>query len=149
MNQNPPAPRDPAPDPGVVRARTIARWLDDRYLDPIIGFLLPGFGDAIGLFFGLYIVALAVNRGLPAVIIARMVMNLALDALVGAVPFLGDLFDAFFKSHRKNLALLEARHEDRKASLGDWAVVLAALFAAGVAVFVPAYLLYQIVAWIA
>ena len=148
MSQNLPAPRDPAPDQALVRARTIARWLDDRYLDPIIGFLLPGFGDAIGLFFGLYIVAIAINRGLPLVIIARMVINLALDAIVGAVPLLGDAFDMFYKSHRRNLALLEARHEDRKASLGDWAIVGGAALGAVVAVAMPFYLIYRLVTWV-
>ena len=34
-------------------------------------------------------------------------MNASVDALVGAIPLLGDLWDAGFASHRRNLAILE------------------------------------------
>ena len=34
--------------------------------------------------------------------------NVALDFGLGAVPVLGDIFDVFWKSNMKNIALLEA-----------------------------------------
>ncbi len=62
---------------------------------------------------------------LPRVVQLRMIFNVAIDSLVGAVPLLGDLFDFAWKSNTMNLALLE-RHaqEERTASTGDWLFVI-------------------------
>src|SRR5690348_16002469 len=79
---------------GDIRAaETLARWLDDRFLDPLLGLVLPGVGDVVGSALGLYVVGVALRRRLPLVTVARMLMNLGVDALVGAVPLAGDLFD--------------------------------------------------------
>jgi hypothetical protein len=37
-----------------------------------------------------------------------MLMNIALDALIGMVPILGDIFDFAFQAQTRNLALLDA-----------------------------------------
>jgi hypothetical protein len=64
------------------------------------------------------------DLGVPKVVQARMVINVAIDALVGAVPVLGDLFDFAWKANDMNLALLELHaHEERRASRGDYAFV--------------------------
>jgi len=36
-----------------------------------------------------------------------MIFNIGLEAVVGSVPLVGDLFDAYYKSNIRNLALLE------------------------------------------
>ena len=128
-------------DRDVARAETLARWLDDRYLDPLIGFFLPGVGDLATSGVGLYIVGVAVKKRLPAIVIARMLLNLALDALVGAVPFAGDLFDFLWKANRKNVTLLTARHADRATSVGDWLFVGGAFALMLVALALPVVLL--------
>jgi len=112
--------------PDVRRARTIARLLDDNYVDPILGFFLPGVGDLVGSVLGLYIVSIAARRRLPGIVIARMLLNLAIDAALGVVPLLGDLADVAFKANDRNLALLEARAE-RRNSWRDWIAVVGAL----------------------
>ena len=53
--------------------------------------------------------------GVPKPLLARMGSNLAIDMLVGAVPVLGDLFDAGFKANMRNLALVQ-QHVDRPAA---------------------------------
>ena len=42
--------------------------------------------------------------------------NLLVDAAVGAIPLLGDLFDAGFKANMRNLALLDRHVEGPAAS---------------------------------
>src|SRR3954471_5133709 len=98
--------RKPDEDVEVVRADTLARWLDDRFLDPLIGLFLPGVGDLATSGAGLYVVWVAVKKRLPLIVIARMLLNLAVDALVGAIPVAGDLFDFAWKANKKNAALL-------------------------------------------
>lgn len=116
-----------APDEDIVRVRTLVRALDKYYLDPILGFILPGVGDVLGSVLGLYPVAIAVKRGLSMVIVARMLLNLALDALFGAVPLLGDLVDAGFRANTKNLDLLESRSvQGGRATGKDYAMVAGA-----------------------
>lgn len=116
-----------AGDAELRAAETLARWLDDRYLDPLLGFLLPGIGDVVGAALGLYVVVVAWRRKLPLVTLARMLVNLAVDALVGAVPIAGDLFDLAWKANRRNLRLLRERHQARHETTGDWLRVAAAL----------------------
>jgi hypothetical protein len=44
--------------------------------------------------------------GLPKDKLARMLTNVGIDFVGGAVPLLGDLFDAYFKSNKRNVALV-------------------------------------------
>jgi Domain of unknown function (DUF4112) len=76
-------------------------------LDSVVG-LLPVGGDAVGLLVSTYILWQVVQFGLPKTILVRMVFNVLLDALVGSVPLLGDLFDTAWKANTKNVNLLEA-----------------------------------------
>jgi len=77
-------------------------------LDPILG-LIPGAGDAAGAVLAAWILVEAVRLGASRATLLRMAGNVALDALVGAVPVLGDIFDFAWKANLRNVALLE-RH---------------------------------------
>lgn len=109
----------------LERVKKLAKVLDSYMVDPIVGLILPGAGDIIGSLFGMYTVSIAFRRKVSPVIIARMLLNLALDAILGIVPLVGDIVDIGFKANQKNVALLEAR-ETGKASAKDWAFVVGA-----------------------
>ena len=133
-------------DKELERVRTLARWLDDYGLDPILGFVLPGIGDLVGSLLGLYIVVVAARRHLSPVLLARMLMNLALDAAIGAVPVLGDLADVAWKANDKNLKLLQERHASGgKATGRDWLILGGAVVALGGTVAIVSYVLYRLV----
>jgi hypothetical protein len=68
--------------------------------------LVPGVGDAVSAALSLYIVWEARRLGLPRTKLARMLGNVALDGIVGAIPVIGDIFDVAFKSNRRNLRIL-------------------------------------------
>jgi len=116
-------------------------------LDPLLG-LVPGIGDALGALASSYLVLVAVRLGAPASVVGRLVLNIAVDAIVGAVPFLGDLFDFAFRANVRNLALLEEWLErpgpTRRAS---GAVVAAALLAMLLLVGALAFAAYAVLAW--
>jgi formate/nitrite transporter FocA (FNT family) len=130
----------------------VASMLDDAFaipgtnwrfgLDAIIG-LVPGIGDLITSTFSFLIVFSAWQRGLPRVTIARMIGNIAIDTLVGAMPLVGDFFDAAWKSNRKNVDLLKRATVDspRQQQAKDWAALLFLLIAAGAMVAVPIWML--------
>lgn len=110
--------------PSVERARVLARALDSAVripgtdmrfgLDAVLG-LVPGLGDVAGAAMGSYIVLLGSRLGAPKPVLARMVLNVALDTLAGVVPVAGDLFDVAWKANTRNMALLE-RYIDRPAA---------------------------------
>jgi hypothetical protein len=90
-------------------AEALERWLDKRFLDPLLGLVLPGVGDLLSSALGLYPVALAWRRRAPKALLARMILNLAADAAGGSIPIVGDVWDFFFRAHARNHALLRAR----------------------------------------
>jgi hypothetical protein len=73
--------------------------------DALIG-LFPGIGDAITTALAGYIVYEAHRLGAPRRIIARMIANVALDGVMGAVPLAGDVLDVMFRANRRNMRLL-------------------------------------------
>jgi hypothetical protein len=93
-------------------------------LDPILG-LLPVLGDVPGATVSAYIVAEAAAMGVPRETLARMGVNLVVDATVGSLPVVGDLFDAVWKANDRNVALLEARVGDPDADTADRRFLLA------------------------
>lgn len=107
-----------AAPPELRRARSLAWILDDLIrvpgtrirvgLDPILG-LVPGLGDWISWLLSGHLLWCAWRLGVSAPTLARMTGHVALDALFGLVPLLGDLFDVVWRANDRNLRLLE-RH---------------------------------------
>ena len=98
-------------------------------LDPILG-LLPVVGDLVSPLFTIGIIWQARDLGVPRVVQLRMIVNVAIDTLIGIVPLLGDLFDFAWKANDRNVALLERHaYEEHRASVGDWLFVAAAIAA--------------------
>lgn len=138
------------PDREIERARTVAKVLDNYLVDPLVGLLLPGVGDIATSMAGLYTVGLALSRRLSPVIIARMLLNLALDAILGAVPLIGDLFDLAHRANTKNVALLEQRAGmGGRATARDWAMVVGAFAVFVAAVGGAIYVGYRVVSAVA
>ena len=77
-------------------------------LEGIVG-LIPGVGDVLHGVASSVIVLAAWLRGVPYITLVRMLVNLLLDVGIGAIPFLGDVFDIAFKANRRNYALM-TRH---------------------------------------
>ncbi len=130
--------RDDAMLSVVKKAKLIATWMDGSFIDPILGFLLPGLGDVGGLLLGVYTVVIARRAGVSTAILARMLVNLAVDALMGAIPLVGDLFDFAFRAHSRNLVLLEGRPAGH-AKPGDWLFLGAAVVLTVLALAVPIF----------
>jgi hypothetical protein len=77
-------------------------------LDALIG-LVPGLGDLIGAGVALWVIVEAADLGASGFVLWRMLLNVALDTIGGAIPVAGDVFDALWRANLKNVRLLE-RH---------------------------------------
>jgi hypothetical protein len=114
---------DPHREAEIQRLERLARWLDSSIpvpgtklsigVDPILG-LIPGIGDALSMVASVYIVAAGARLGAPRRVVWRMSLNVALDAVIGAIPLLGDLFDAAFKANARNVALIRRATLERR-----------------------------------
>lgn len=137
--------------PSLARARALARLLDSSLrvpgtsfrfgLDPLLG-VIPGVGDLAGVLLSGTILVTAARLGVPRATLLRMGMNVGIEAVVGLVPLLGDLFDAGWRANVRNVALIDAHFEnpgsterrDRRwllAVAGGIVAVLVAIVGAG------------------
>ena len=108
--------------PDLVALRNFSRLLDEAIaipgtnrrigLDAGLG-LIPWVGDVIGGVMSTAIVIGALRHRVPALVIARMILNILIDLGVGAIPFLGDVLDFFFEQNVMNMQLL-LKHRDRR-----------------------------------
>ena len=99
------------------RVRLLSRLLDEQFripgttyrvgLDGLLG-LIPGVGDAAGALLSAYIVYEAIRLGAPSTVLLRMIANIGIDTVGGAIPVVGDIFDIAWKANKKNAALLHA-----------------------------------------
>src|SRR5690606_704754 len=82
-------------------------------LDPVIGLLFPVVGDNVtGVLAGV-VLFVAWKEGAPALLLARMAGNMAVDMLAGSVPIIGDLLDVTYRANRRNLVLLRSFQRER------------------------------------
>jgi|SRR5260221_9140125 len=147
------------PDPrGLETLRRWARLFDSAFripgtritfgLDPILG-LIPGIGDLASPVLSLFFIWHGLRLGLPRVVLARMVLNVIIDAGVGAIPVVGDVFDVGWKANDWNLALLE-RHAipGRRPTSGDYLFVTLCALVVLFAAFIPILLIWWGAAWL-
>jgi hypothetical protein len=138
-------------------------WLmDDLFRVPVLGWrfgldaligLVPGLGDTTTSLVSFYILAAAVRYRVPKITLLRMGLNIGLDYVIGSLPLVGDFADAWWKSNRKNVELLQKRatvsaEEARSGRASDWLFVgglIVGLTALAVAsAFISLYLLYRL-----
>jgi hypothetical protein len=75
-------------------------------LDAVVG-AVPIAGDLVMGAVALVLINDARHLGVPKADLARMLRNTALDTCIGAIPFIGDLFDIVYRSNERNLMLIE------------------------------------------
>lgn len=123
--------------------RRFANLMDSRFripgtkqrfgVDPILG-LVPGGGDAVAMVISAGIVIQAVRFGARGSTLALMLFNVAVDAIFGAVPILGSVFDVWFKANNRNIALLDRHVTDPQLTRAQirrrvfWLIVLVIAF---------------------
>ncbi|EMA62643.1 hypothetical protein C470_04530 [Halorubrum distributum JCM 13561] len=99
----------------VKRVLIVAYVLDEGVRVPVVGYrigidpllgILPGAGDVLTGGVSLYIVVEAARLGVSDTTLLRMIANVSLDLLVGAVPVVGDLFDVVWKANTRNFELV-------------------------------------------
>ena len=100
----------------LVRLRQLSKNLDESFtipgtnikfgIDALIGLIIGG-GDLVGGLFSLFILRTAIKMKLPKSAIFSIIFNILLDTTIGIVPIIGDIFDIFWKSNKRNMKIIE------------------------------------------
>lgn len=146
----------PQPHSDLKWLDTVTRLMDNQFripgtsirfgFDVLIG-LIPGIGDMITLGIGGLLVVTMVRKGASGMVVVKMIGNIILDALVGVVPVIGDIFDVTYKSNRRNMKLLREHYVEGAHQGSAWPVVIAILLLVAVATVGTIYLIAWVLRW--
>jgi hypothetical protein len=95
-------------------------------LDSLIG-LIPGAGDLSTFAVSGYMLWIMAQNGASGFLLARMVMNILIDAVVGMVPVLGDIFDIAFKANMRNMRLMQEHYQEGRHGGSVWKLIIPVL----------------------
>lgn len=82
-------------------------------LDPILN-LVPVLGDVSGFVISSALLLSMVKHGVSRKVVIIMVLNILVDAIIGGIPLIGQIFDFYFKANSRNLKLLKEHYEEGK-----------------------------------
>ena len=95
--------------------KKVTQLADGYYLDFVIGLIPGGFGDILGGLFSLSHVYFGLFKLRSIPLTLALLNNMLRDVFLGMLPFyVGDAIDFFYKSNKKNMALIEGFLNDDK-----------------------------------
>lgn len=116
-------------------------------LDPILG-LLPVAGDLASFAMSAALVMTMARHGASGKLVALMLVNIALDALIGSIPLVGNIFDFAFKANERNVRLLQRHYDEGKYQGSGKGVFIGVLLALLVLSVLLLWALWQLGDWI-
>lgn len=141
----------------LSNVESLAKLMDSQFqipgtsirfgFDALIG-LIPGMGDVGTLFVSGYMVTVLAKNGASGFVLARMVLNIIIDALLGSIPILGDIFDVAFKANQRNVKLMREHYVEGRHKGGAWKVVVPVMLFLILFVGAMAWLSYTIIIWL-
>lgn len=126
---------DTAEKPGMNIVKRLVYLLDEQFrlpgtnfrfgLDPLMN-LFPVVGDMTGFLISAGLLLAMARKGASNKLVVLMSINIFLDAVIGGIPFIGQVFDFFFKANSRNLRLMKEHYiEGRHNGSGKNTIVLA------------------------
>lgn len=97
----------------------IALWMDRRLLDPLIGLVLPGFGDALTSVLAVPYLYLSIVKLKSIPLTLAIVCNILLDVLIGIIPYIGVVGDVFKQAFTRNAAMIKGYVEGDRAIMQE------------------------------
>ena len=116
-------------------------------LDALIG-LIPGVGDFAGFLVSGYMITVLASNGASGFVVARISFNIIIDAVIGSIPILGDIFDFAFKANERNMKLVHEHYLEGRHQGGAWKVVVPVLLIIFLLIVGIAWSAYSMVMWL-
>lgn len=140
---------------GLKHLQRLARLMDAQFrvpgtnfrfgLDGLIG-LIPGAGDVSTFAVSGYMLWIMAHNGASGYVLARMTVNILIDALIGSIPLIGDLFDIAFKANLRNMRLMEQYYAEGRHRGSAWKVIVPVLVVLFAIIVVLVWLSYRLLA---
>ncbi len=125
-----------SPQRGLKDIEYLAKLMDNQFrvpgtnfrfgLDAIIG-LIPGVGDLSTFAVSGYMLLIMAKNGASGYLLARMVLNVLIDTIIGMIPLLGDIFDVVFKANIRNMQLMHQHYAEGRHRGSAWKIILPVL----------------------
>ncbi|MXV49978.1 DUF4112 domain-containing protein [Pedobacter sp. HMF7647] len=116
-------------------------------IDPILN-LIPVAGDISGFLISILLVLTMARHGASRKIVILMTLNVLLDATIGAIPLIGQLFDFVYKANTKNIRLLKEHYIEGKHQGSGTGIIITVLVVAIAFLIFIAYLSYKLMAYL-
>jgi Domain of unknown function (DUF4112) len=126
-------------NPEMEWIERLAIWLDSRFLipgtnirfgiDPLMS-LFPIVGDLMTYVVSGMLIYTMYNQGASGKVVIKMILNSTLDAIIGAIPLVGTVFDIFYRANDRNVRLLKEHYfENKHQGSGKGLLIAVALLA--------------------
>jgi hypothetical protein len=92
-----------------------------------------------------YLVLLLAKNGANGFVLARMILNIVIDVVLGTIPFIGDLFDFVHKANTKNMKLMQEYYTEGRHRGSAWKVILPVVIALLLVLAGIIWLLYRLI----
>lgn len=139
-----------------IRIAQLVKLMDSQFkipgtkyrfgLDPILG-LVPGLGDLVSYGISVYLVIAMIQNGASGRAVAKMIVNITLDAVIGIIPIAGQLFDFVYKANQRNLILATEHFEEGKHQGSAWPIILPVLAVFMLIFILIVVLMYYMLKW--
>lgn len=134
----------------------LARMLDSQFkvgnfrfgIDPLLG-LIPGIGDFLSLSISGGFLALAAKHGASRKLLILMSLNVLLDAIIGTIPIIGQIFDFFYKANNRNARLLQKYYQQGKYRGSGKGVIALIIISVLVIAALFIFLMWKLIEWVA
>lgn len=143
--------------PSMAHFERVARLMDSKFeipgtgirfgLDPVLS-LFPFVGDLITFIISGMLVYTMRNHGASRKVVVKMMLNVGLDTLIGAIPLVGTVFDVFYRSNERNIRLLREHYYEGKHQGSGTDLLLTILFITLLIIAAIVYGIWQLVEWI-
>jgi hypothetical protein len=115
-------------------------------LDPVLN-LIPLGGAIAGFGTSLVLVIAMWRNGASPKLVIRMLLNISFDAVLGSIPFLGNVFDFFSKANEKNIKLLRQHYYEGKHTGSGIGIIISILAVFFILIGVTFYLIWTLFSW--
>jgi hypothetical protein len=143
--------------PGMGWIKKVSYLLDEQFvipgtkfrfgIDPIIN-LIPFVGDMSSFMISAVMVLSMANKGASNKLVVLMCINILLDAVFGAIPLIGQIFDFAFKANTRNLKLMKEHYLEGKHQGSAKNTIILAIIILLIILILLVYALFQLSAWV-
>jgi len=116
-------------------------------LDPILNFI-PIAGDASGFLISAILLYIMAKNGASRKVLILMTLNICVDAVIGAIPVIGQISDFYIKANTRNIRILKEHYQEGKHTGSGSGIIIMLLVVLGLFMAAILFLSYKAIEWL-